>query len=62
MLALNRKWDFEKYSSIITQIFSKIHFILAGDKDETSVRTFADPHRKILQRGGIDAFIMTVPR
>ncbi|CAF1690248.1 unnamed protein product, partial [Adineta ricciae] len=40
---------------------SKVHFILAGDDDETQVRTLADPHRKILQRGGIDAFVMTVP-
>ncbi|CAF1035223.1 unnamed protein product [Adineta ricciae] len=41
---------------------SKVHFILAGDDDETQVRTLADPHRKILQRGGIDAFVMTVPK
>ncbi len=36
--------------------------MLAGEEDETSVRTLADPHRKILQRGGIDAFIMAVPK
>jgi hypothetical protein len=41
---------------------SKVHFILSGDTDETQVRTFADPRRTILQRGGIDAFIMTVPK
>ncbi|CAF3596750.1 unnamed protein product [Rotaria sp. Silwood1] len=41
---------------------SKVQFILVGDNDETSVRTFVDPHRKILQRGGIDAFIMAVPK
>ncbi|CAF1401522.1 unnamed protein product [Adineta steineri] len=41
---------------------SKVHFILAGEEDETAVRTFSDPHRKILQRGGIDAFIMAVPK
>ncbi len=41
---------------------SKVHFILAGDNDETQVRTFTDLHRPILQRGGIDAFIMTVPK
>ncbi|CAF2863540.1 unnamed protein product [Rotaria sp. Silwood2] len=41
---------------------SKVQFILVGDNDETSVRTFADPHRKVLQRGGIDAFIMAVPK
>ncbi|CAF3130688.1 unnamed protein product [Rotaria sp. Silwood2] len=41
---------------------SKVQFILVGDNDETSVRTFADPHRKVLQHGGIDAFIMAVPK
>ncbi|CAF1168817.1 unnamed protein product [Adineta steineri] len=39
-----------------------VHFILAGEEDETTVRTFSDPHRKILQRGAIDAFIMVVPK
>jgi len=41
---------------------SNVHFIISGDKDETNIRTFADPHRHILQRGGIDAFIMSVPK
>jgi polycystin 1L2 len=41
---------------------SNVHFILSGHDDETHVRNFADPHRKILQRGGIDAFIMAVPK
>ncbi|CAF4886443.1 unnamed protein product, partial [Rotaria socialis] len=41
---------------------SRVHFIVAGDDDETQIRTFADPQRKILQRGGIDAFIMAVPK
>ncbi|CAM4949155.1 unnamed protein product [Rotaria socialis] len=41
---------------------SRVHFIVAGDNDETQIRTFADPQRKILQRGGIDAFIMAVPK
>jgi hypothetical protein len=36
--------------------------VLGGDDDETTVRTFTDPHRKIFQRGGIDAFIMSVPK
>ncbi|CAF1148738.1 unnamed protein product [Adineta steineri] len=39
---------------------SKVHFILAGEEDQTAVRTFSDPHRKILQRGEIDAFIIAV--
>ncbi|UJR16137.1 hypothetical protein I4U23_003048 [Adineta vaga] len=41
---------------------SKVHFIIAGNEDETTVRTFTDPHRQIFQRGGIDAFVMTVPK
>jgi hypothetical protein len=41
---------------------SKVHFILSGEKDTTQVRTFACPNRPILQRAGIDAFIMAVPK
>ncbi|CAF1191151.1 unnamed protein product [Adineta steineri] len=41
---------------------SKVHFVLSGDEDTTHIRTFADPHRKIFQRGGIDSFIMAVPK
>ncbi len=41
---------------------SKVHFILSGDKNETHIRTFADPHHSIFQRGGIDAFILAVPK
>jgi hypothetical protein len=41
---------------------SKVHFILSGDNDDTQVRTFSNPHRKILQRSGIDVFIMGVPK
>ena len=41
---------------------SKVHFVLSGNDDSTQVRTFADPHRQIFQRGGIDAFIMAVPK
>ena len=36
--------------------------MLSGNDDSTQVRTFADPHRQIFQRGGIDAFIMAVPK
>ncbi|CAF1575436.1 unnamed protein product [Adineta ricciae] len=32
----------------------KAHFILAGDDDETQVRTLADPHRKILSLGSLN--------
>ena len=41
---------------------SKVHFVLSGDDDGTQIRTLADPHRKIFQRGGIDAFVMAVPK
>ncbi|CAF5017167.1 unnamed protein product, partial [Rotaria sp. Silwood1] len=39
-----------------------VYFILSGNDNETQIRTLADPHRTILQRGGIDAFIMAVPK
>ncbi|CAF1642081.1 unnamed protein product, partial [Adineta ricciae] len=41
---------------------SKVYFVLSGDDDQTHVRTFVDPYREIFQRGGIDAFIMSVPK
>ena len=41
---------------------SKVHFILGGDDDQTEVRTFSHPNRSILQRGGIDSFLMAVPK
>jgi hypothetical protein len=41
---------------------SKVHFILSGNDGETTIRTFCDPHREIFQRGGINAFIMAVPK
>ncbi len=41
---------------------SKVQFLICGEKDETKVRTFSDSNRKIFQRGGIDAFVMTVPK
>ena len=40
----------------------QVHFVIHGDDDETHVRTLADPHRKILQRGGVDAFVIAVPQ
>ena len=41
---------------------SKVQFILSGEKDDTKVRTFSNTDRIIFQRGGIDAFVMTVPK
>ncbi|CAF1681113.1 unnamed protein product [Adineta ricciae] len=41
---------------------SKVHFVLSGDKDQTNIRTFSDSNRKIFERGGIDAFVMSVPK
>lgn len=40
----------------------KVHFIISGDDEDSGVRTLEDPKRKILQRGGIDSFIMAVPK
>ena len=39
----------------------QVQFILSGDEADTDVRTLTDPHRKILQRAGIDSFVLAVP-
>ena len=41
---------------------SQVHFLLSGEQDDTTVRSFTDSNRKIFQRGGIDSFVMTVPK
>ena len=41
---------------------SKVYLILSGDRNQTTVRRLEDPHRKLFQRGGIDAFILAVPK
>jgi hypothetical protein len=41
---------------------SNVHFIVSGDDDTTPIRTFSAPHRVIFQRGGVDSFIMAVPK
>ncbi|CAF0947824.1 unnamed protein product [Adineta steineri] len=41
---------------------SKVYFVLSGDDDQTQIRLFSDPHRKIFQRGDIDSFIIAVPK
>ncbi|CAF1602837.1 unnamed protein product, partial [Adineta ricciae] len=41
---------------------SKVHFIISGDNDDTPVRTFSNQNQQIFQRGGIDAFLMAVPK
>lgn len=39
----------------------KVHFILSGSDDETSIRTLS-AKRRILARGSTDSFVMSVPR
>ncbi|CAF1090184.1 unnamed protein product [Adineta ricciae] len=41
---------------------SNVQFILCGNDHQTRIRTLIDPQRSILQRGGIDAFLMSVPK
>ena len=41
---------------------SNVQFILSGDNDDTKVRRFSNSKRKIFQRAGIDAFLMSVPK
>ena len=50
------------FSCNLFTVDSKVHFVISGDDEETGARTFEDPRRKILQRGGIDSFIMAVPK
>ena len=52
----------EKNNFRIRGFSSKVHFVIGGNDDQTAIRTFSDPHRKIFQRGGIDSFIMAVPK
>nr|XP_045593938.1 polycystic kidney disease protein 1-like 2 [Procambarus clarkii] len=44
------------------QTDSVVQFILSGEHDETDVRTIGDDRRKILRKGDVDIFVMTVPR
>ena len=54
-----KEWiDAEHFSFVCEQV----SFVLSGDDDETHLRVFHDPHRSILQRGGIDAFVMSAPK
>lgn len=41
---------------------SKVCFILSGDDDETDVRSFADPKRKIFRKGAQDSFVLATPQ
>ncbi|UJR11342.1 hypothetical protein I4U23_015523 [Adineta vaga] len=41
---------------------SNVHFVIHGNDNDTRIRTFTDSHRRILQRGGVDAFLMSVPK
>ncbi|CAF4435552.1 unnamed protein product, partial [Adineta steineri] len=41
---------------------SRVYFVLSGENDQTHTRLFSDPHRKIFQRGGINSFIIAVPK
>ncbi|CAF1272127.1 unnamed protein product [Adineta ricciae] len=41
---------------------SNVQFVLCGNNHQTRIRTLMDPQRSILQRGGIDAFLMSVPK
>ncbi|CAG0896667.1 unnamed protein product [Darwinula stevensoni] len=41
---------------------SIVSFILSGEKEETPVRVFGKPTRRIFGKGSTDAFVMTTPR
>ena len=35
---------------------------MGGDDQDSGIRTFSDPNRKIFQRGSIDGFVLAVPK
>ena len=41
---------------------SKVHLIVAGDENESEVRTLCGSDRKMFERGGIDGFVMSVSK
>jgi hypothetical protein len=51
-----------KTTSLVWIVIVKIQLIVAGEDDQTEVRTLIDRTRPILQRGSIDSFIMAVPK
>jgi hypothetical protein len=40
----------------------QVYFILTGDREETDIRQFPHGPRQYFRRGGIDSFLMAVPR
>lgn len=40
----------------------QVHFVISGDQDETDVRLFDDPQRKIFQRAATNCFLMATPQ
>ena len=38
---------------------SQIYFVLTGEDEDTGVRCFTDPNRKLFKAGGIDSFLLT---
>ena len=40
---------------------AKVSFILSGEHDETEARLLWDEKRKVLQRNGVDSFVVAVP-
>ena len=38
---------------------SQIYFVLTGEDEDTGVRCFTDPSRKLFKAGGIDSFLLT---
>ncbi|GAA51570.1 polycystic kidney disease protein 1-like 2 [Clonorchis sinensis] len=41
---------------------SRVCFMLSGEHGETDARVLHDPHRKVLQRGNCDRFLLACPR
>ena len=53
---------FKSNHSFHTGTTAKVSMIFSGDEDETPPRLIFDDKKPVLERGGIDSFIMAVPR
>ena len=40
---------------------AKVYFIMSGEEAETESRLLWDDQRPVLQRNGVDSFVMAVP-
>jgi len=52
----------QAHNAHIAGTSAKVSVIVSGDEDETPPRLIFDDKKTVLERSGIDSFIMAVPR